>query len=111
MTRSMGPGKTWWSRGHLERLDHNPAGLSVPIPEHGLRAQWHVINVHSGKRLGERKNSRVVFQDVSGRGSGEELEVPGLAQEHDAKGVIQLSVSDEDSFDRHMPDTCRNGPR
>src|SRR5918995_164995 len=61
------PRKSWWSSGHLERFDHNSAGLSIAIKEGDPFPQRHLVNVHSGKRLSERKDSGVLFQRPSHR--------------------------------------------
>jgi hypothetical protein len=57
----------WWSSGDLERLDHEAAGLSIAVVEGERASRGHVVHVHSGEGLGERKDSGVLFQNQSHR--------------------------------------------
>jgi hypothetical protein len=68
------------------------------------------VHVHAGKRLRERKDSGVLFQNQPHGGSGEELEMPRLAQKHDSQSVIQLGVGDDDTLDRYVANSWWNRP-
>ena len=51
----------------------------------------------------------VVLDDPAHGVGGGELELPGLAQEHDAKRVVQLGVGQDDALDRDVADPGRRG--
>jgi hypothetical protein len=105
MARCLRPRETWGSRGHFERLDYNAAGLSVAITEGDPASQSHVVHVDSRKRLGERKNSRILFQNQPHGCGGEDLEMASLAEKQDTESVIQLGVGDDDTLDRYVADS------
>jgi hypothetical protein len=66
------------------------------------------VHVHSRKRLGKRKNSRILFQNQPHRCGGEDLEMAGLPQKHDTESVIQLGVGDDDTLHWYVTNPCWN---
>jgi hypothetical protein len=102
------PGETWRPCGHLERLDHEAAGLSIAVTEGERASRSHVVHVHSCKCLGERKDSRVLLENQPHGWSGEELEMAGLPQQNDPESVIQLGVGDDDTLHRNVANPCWN---
>jgi hypothetical protein len=102
------PRETWRSRRHLKRLDQEAARLSIAIPQGKRASRSHVVHVHSCECLGERKDSRVLFENQPHGWSGEELEMAGLAQKHDPESVVQLGVGDDDAFDWYVANHCWN---
>jgi hypothetical protein len=91
-------------RGNGKAGDPQPARAAVPIAQGNGPVGHQLDHAHIGEGSGHRKQSRIVLDDPADGLRGRDLKPPGLAQQHEAKRVIQLGVGQDNAFDRHMAD-------